>query len=469
MSSASSSSARSNPRSRALLFAFTGFAGGAAGWLLHASSVPAPRETPPAAAAALTDSGAPSAAPRPGASPLTAIPVGDPRAVLERLLVADSSDMVNLMDAIGALTRLDESGVRLAWSSLDGRPALETMGSSAAVIYLWSRLVALGETVEIPRGWGAENFASTIELAKVREQLPRLLTRLEAGEGLTEAERRAVFTGLARTDPLRAVKLWVASTPPWDFRGDARWLGAALVDPATRDAAMAELRRWQKDGDLGGATLALAGEWITRDPAAAEAWLREPAQADVRDHVMQQVLNVRVFTDPAAAVAWSEALPASERRRAIGMSAAQLANRDPAAGARLVASLRAPAEREEAIRSYGKTLAANDLETWKTWRDSLPEAERVYTNQSAFDLWAFYEPEAAVSWLETQPVGAARDDLVLTLVDVYAQRDPGVAVKWIQGIADPARRERAAVAALTSVGPENLDTVRTILAAAGSR
>src|SRR5690606_33228265 len=103
-------------------------------------------------------------------------------------------------------------------------------------------------------------------------------------------------------------------------------------------------------------------------PSAVEAWLREPAQADVRDHVMQQVLNVRVFSDPAAAVVWSEVLPENERRRAIGMSAAQLANRDPEAGARLVASLRSPSEREEAIRNFGKVFAANDLDGWKTWR-----------------------------------------------------------------------------------------------------
>lgn len=455
------SSASAPSLSRALLFALAGLAGGAAGWFGHAASSsghPAPRF------AAIAPSPAPTAtlAP-PAAAPANA----DPRAILDRLLFAESSDMVNLMEAIGELTRLDEPGVRLAWRMIGERPPLESMGGSSAVIYLWSRLVALGESADIPRGWGAENFASTIALAQVREQLPRLLSRLESGESLDEAERRAVFTEIARTDPLGAIKLWTATTPPWDFRGDARWLGPALADPSTREAAMAELRRWQKDGDLGGATLALAWDWIARDPAAVEAWLREPAQADVRDHVMQQVLNVRVLADPASAANWSRALPDSERRRALGMSAAQLANRDPEAGARLVADLQAPAEREEAIRSYGKTLAANDLERWKTWRDGLPETERAQANEAAFDLWAFYEPDAAVRWLDSRPAGAARDDLVLTLVDVYAQRDPAVAAKWIQGIGDPARRDKAAVAALAGAGPENLDTVRTILAATG--
>ena len=58
--------------------------------------------------------------------------------------------------------------------------------------------------------------------------------------------------------------------------------------------------------------------------------------------------------------------------------------------------------------------------------------------------------------------------MVQTLVDVYAGRDPAVAAKWIQSISDPARRRSAAVAALGGAGPENLETVRTILAAAGA-
>ena len=143
------------------------------------------------------------------------------------------------------------------------------------------------------------------------------------------------------------------------------------------------------------------------------------------------------------------------------MSAAQLANRDPAAGARLIASLGSAPEREAAIREYARTLAANDLETWKRWRDTLPETERA-----AFDQWAFFEPEAAVEWLQKQGPGPARDDMVLTLVDVYAAKDPIVAAEWIQSIPDAGRRRNAAVAALASVGPSDLETVRLLLAAA---
>lgn len=456
------SSALSAPSGRVLLGLSIGVFGCAVGWFARdvVSSPVSPVAPPPVSSAPVL--ARPVAAPSPSAARVAV------ESLLDRLLFADSTDMVALVESLGDLTRLDDAAVRLAWGSLARRSPVDTMGGSAAVVYLWSRMVALDASCTLPRGWGADNFASTIELVRVRTQLPALLARLQAGENLGAAERRAVFIDLARTDPLDAVKLWTAATRPWDFRTDARWLGAALADPATRDAAMTELRRWQKDGDVGGATLALAWDWIARDPAAVERWLLLPEQADVRGTVMQQVLNVRVLSDPLAAWTWSEALPEQERRRALGMSAAQLANQDPAAGARLIAGLQAPAEREEAVREYGKTLAANDLAGWKTWRDTLPAAEQAQTNQAAFDLWVFHEPEVAVEWLQTQAAGPAKDDMILTLVDVCAARDPATAATWIASIPDPVRRKSAAVAALSSVGPENLETVRTFLAAAGA-
>ncbi len=447
-----------------LLLVSTGLLGCALGWGLHGWSGLGAK--PPEAAKATPAAARPAPAPLPDEALVAPAKGPLPHEILEHMLAADSTDMVDLMESIGVMTRMTDAEVKAAWASLAGRTPSDTMGGSAAVLYLWSRMTRLDAGVAMPRGWGAENFVATIDLVKVRRDLPGLLARLNAGENLSEAERRAVFTDLVQTDPLGAAILWVKNTKPWDYRGDARWFGEALANPETRDALMAELRAWQKDGDLGGATLALAWNWIARDPAAVEQWLKQPEQADVRATVMQQVANARVLSNPLDAWTWSEGLPADERIRALGMSAGQLANQNPEAGARLVAGLQNPAERQEAIRQYGKTLAANNLEQWKTWRDTLPEAERVFANESGFDLWVYHEPEQALQWLNTQPEGRTKDQMITTLVDVYAARDPRVAADWIQSIPDPARRKEAAVTALTTIGPGNLDSVRTILDAA---
>jgi hypothetical protein len=338
------------------------------------------------------------------------------------------------------------------------------MGGSAAVIYLWSRMSRMGVDVQIPHGWGAEAFASTIALEQKRVQAPELRRKLEAGLALDDNERRIVFTDALRTDHCAAIMLWMKYTKPWDFQADGGLFGNALSDPATREVIMAQARQWQTDKDLMGSLVAtLARDWITRDPVAAEQWVNLPAQADVRSRVMEQIVNVRALSNPADALRWSGSLPEKERHQALGMSAGQLANNQPGDGAQLIASLRDPRDREVAVREYGRVLAASNLAQWKQWRDTLPEHERAITNASAFQLWVFHEPDNAVDWLNKQPSGPAKDTMIDTLIDVFAERDPQIAAEWIQSIADPERRKGAAISALAAIGPDQLDSMRTIL------
>ncbi|RYD83737.1 MAG: hypothetical protein EOP84_07445, partial [Verrucomicrobiaceae bacterium] len=169
--------------------------------------------------------------------------------VLDRIVVADSRNMINLIEAMGELTRLSNEQVREAWSSISKRTPMPGMGGSAAVIYLWGRMTRMGVDAKIPNGWGAENFASTIAIERSREQVPELQAKLEAGQALTDIQRRLVFTSALRTDPYRAVMLWMKHTKPWDFQADGKIFGNALSDPTTRDAIMAEARKWQTDKD----------------------------------------------------------------------------------------------------------------------------------------------------------------------------------------------------------------------------
>jgi hypothetical protein len=389
-----------------------------------------------------------------------------PRETIERALVADGTNMMNLVEAIGGLAGLSDAQVKEAWVDLTARPPVVSMGGSTTVIYLWGRMSRMGVVVEVPPGWGAENFSSTIALEKVRGNLPELRRRLESGEALDEAERRALYTEALHADPFAAVTLWMKNTKPWDFQADGRYFGNALANPKTRDAIMAEARKWQKDPDLmGSLTLVLAKDWIARSPADVEEWLNLPAQSDVRTVVMQQVINMRAIADSLDTWRWSESLPDPERRQAVSMSARNLANTQPEIGARLIASLQDPGERQVAISEYGKILAANNIEQWEKWRDMLPENERSVTNESAFRSWVSSEPENAVKWLDSQPDGPAKTVMIGALVGVYAELDPQVAAQWIQSIPDPTQREQAAISAISAIGPNKLESVRTILSA----
>src|SRR5262245_28996275 len=188
---------------------------------------------------------------------------------------------------------MSDAEVKFAWNDLERRPPVSEFGSSLAVFFLWTRMNRMGESVAIPKGWGVENFDAAIKLEEARKNLPDLLNRLNARQDLTDAERRAVFTDAMRKDPLEAVKLWRRTTKPEDYYYAAKWFGDALSNPQTRAAIMTEIRGWQTDGDIAGVTSALAQNWISRDPAAVEAWLKEPEQGDVRDTLLWEVANMR--------------------------------------------------------------------------------------------------------------------------------------------------------------------------------
>lgn len=381
------------------------------------------------------------------------------------MMTTDPSDMLAMLEAIGAMTRMSDEEAREAWSSLSKQVPSMGFGNSLSVLYLWSRLNRMGENVELPAGWGAEQYQQAVETEKARGNLADLRKRMESGDGLTEAERRVVLTDTARENPLKAVELWCLATRPEDFRNDAKWLTGVLANPEQREAVMARIRQWQGGGDVAGVVSMLANRWISSDPEAVERWLQEPAQADIRSSLMVEVANARALDEPAEAWAWSKKLEGAERLQALRTGAMQLAVRDPENGVKLIAALEDPAERETAVTNFANILAAKDFDRWQEWRDSLPPAEKDMANESAFALWVNVDADRAAEWLNTRPKGAGRDEMIGLLVNYYAGRDPETCSDWIRTISDMDRRKDAAGAALSNVGPYDLDKIRVILAA----
>lgn len=384
---------------------------------------------------------------------------------IQRMRTTDPADMLAMLEAIGAMTRMTDAEARQAWLDLTGQTPTPGFGNSLGVLYLWARMTRMGESVDVPPGWGAEQYEQAIETEKVRGNLAGLRARMEAGDGLTEAERRIVLTDTVRQDPLKAVELWSRATLPGDFMNDAKWLTGALARADQRDAIMARLREWQAGENLAGAVSMLANRWIANDPAAVEKWLQEPAQADIRDALMVEVANARALAAPAEAWEWSKDLEGGERLQALRTGAMQLAVRDPESGIKLIAALDEPAERETAVKNFANILAAQDFDRWQQWRDSLPAVEQDMANESAFALWVNADVDKAAGWLGSQPDGAGRDSMVGMLVNYYAGRDPETCSEWIRTIDNADRRREAAGAALSNVGPYDLEKIRVILAA----
>jgi len=239
-----------------------------------------------------------------------------------------------------------------------------------------------------------------------------------------------------------------------------------MTRPDTRAAVMAELRKWHGDeGSVSDTVAFLARNWINRDPEEVEKWLQEPAQADIRESAMNEVIHARTMENASDAWAWCQSHPLSEERRryTLGYSSQHLANERPEEGIKLIADLKDAEDRREVIGKFGPILAGGDFDQWQRWRDTLSPTEQDVANESAFHVWARRDVSAAVQWLNTQPSGETKDGMIVTLISVYAAQDPKNAVEWIRTIPDTTRRRAAVSQALAHVGFDDLNRTRIIM------
>lgn len=389
---------------------------------------------------------------------------------MDHIFTTDANDLAEMMEGFGSLTRMTDSEVQTAWDQLSRRVPSNNFGGGLTVMYLWSRLRQMGEVRELPSGWGVKDFevalASEMSRHEGEHSRENILKRLHSGEKVSDAERRVVFGQMVRTEPLEAVKLWCRVTQPGDFLRDAPWLFTALTDPGSREAIMTELRKWQTGGDLGAVVASLATNWTDRDPQAVQRWLQEPAQADIRDTMMKNLIDARALANPVETWEWSKSLPDEQRRQALKNSAVQFAMAGPQEtemGIAAIAGLKDPQDRLETIASFGQVLSSYDIDRWEAWRNTLPQKEQDVANEAAFPAWLASDVHAAGQWLGTRPAGDAANRMTGMMVNFIAQKDPETAVKWLRSISDPASRREAASIALQNLGTDDLNRVRTLL------
>ncbi len=386
------------------------------------------------------------------------------------MLKTDDADLVELMESIGAMTRLNDDEVRQAWVELSQRGPNRGWSSRMAAIYLVTRLGRIGEHAQLTGAWNAvgDEYKNAFEAEAARRDPAAIRAQLETNTAVSEAARRVYFSQALQENPTQAVELWLRSTPPESLGDQAEWFGDALAQGGEAREKIMALLREKKGGNESFPWLisAMASDWMSRDPAAVEQWIAQPGQADIRDAVLSQLVAARGLANPEAAWQWSTVLPDNLRREAITFNAGELANHHPEVGKKLLAALEDPLDRTEAIKSFSSIHAANNYADWNTWRAALPPAERDTANESAFALWARNEPDQAVQWLGSRPPGEAKNAMVASLVHVVASENTDLAIQLIGNISDPKTRREAVTIALQSVSTSELDKIRAILAAA---
>ena len=197
---------------------------------------------------------------------------------------------------------------------------------------------------------------------------------------------------------------------------------AAAADTLATSMSAEELERTLAEAAPGTADLVIEKgltTWLTDDPAAAAAFAGQQTEPFLREVALRTIANRWAEIDAQAAARWAESLAdTGERDRAIEQAALSIARADPRAALELLS------------RRGG-------------------DSKRDTASGGVLTTWAHLDFDAALSWVEAQPPGETRDDIVERLVVLRAGRDPRASMSLADRLITDEETRRDAWAALS--------------------
>ncbi len=278
-------------------------------------------------------------------------------------------------------------------------------------------------------------------------------------------QQRAIssaINAIAQKDPQRALDLYLEQemAGPNDHSVHTIFYQWARKDPAAAAASLERIKDMQKRAQ---ARNGLVNTWMQSDPEAAWEWVKtQPGTDNDYQDPRFQALTAWAATDPDAALAAAQSLPANLRDKTLPQMIGRWAQNDPAGALKAAESL--PEElKHKALPQVISNWARTDPEAALAWvaaNDDLATMEDAFRNltysdaiepQKIYDLvmekmpagrafqntvsqvisrWAQKDPVAAAAALKQMPPGDAFNSSAGNLVRAWSKNDPAAAFGW---------------------------------------
>jgi len=134
--------------------------------------------------------------------------------------------------------------------------------------------------------------------------------------------------------------------------------------------------------------------------------------------------------NPEAALKWARTLEGSESGQAISGIFNELAQQDPKAAVTMAAGLSAE-ERMDAYKSIAESWAISDYSAADRWISGLTGEERSEARLLAVESLANINPSRAAGETLKLPEGEERDELIADVSREWAREDAGAALDWL--------------------------------------
>jgi hypothetical protein len=219
-----------------------------------------------------------------------------------------------------------------------------------------------------------------------------------------------------------------AQIPDADLERTLDHLWAAAEPGSARDLSMILLRRW-------------AGLM----PGVAASWLLTKPAGERRHAAGLAIATAWAGADPDAAAEWVRNWPVDRRPAGLLAVAYEASQQSPTNALWLAAELPADESRDQLIEHAVREWASRDAETALSWAAGLgatPLRDQVLASLSL--AVGDKAPEKGVTLaLETLPEGRKKEDVVVGLVQRWAQTEPDKAAAWVQQFPEGRLRESA--------------------------
>jgi hypothetical protein len=197
--------------------------------------------------------------------------------------------------------------------------------------------------------------------------------------------------------------------------------------------------------------------WLTDDPAAAAAFALRQTDPFLREVSLRTVAQRWAQTDPAAAARWAESLAdADERDQALAHVALSIADGNPRAALDLLARRAGDPQSDAASVGVVVSWARREFEAAQSWVEAQPPGPtRDEIVQRLVVLRSYYDPQAAMSFAERL---IADEELLrdawAAVSQRWAARDPGLVREWAISADVGTRRRIEAELAVADAAPD---------------
>lgn len=270
---------------------------------------------------------------------------------------------------------------------------------------------------------------------------------IQAIESLRERSQREMLLqmavqGWSQTDPQKAAE-WVLARPPSHAR--AQLLSSALSavvakDPSAALAMLDRLSATERERIMPSVLM----NWARREPQAAAAWLQKQDDVQKRQDALVMLANAYAERDPDEAMRWASSLPEETAQLVMGQVIERIARDDPERASIVVRQMKEGPQRASAVSRVAQVWAQWDPRAALSWvqmqsgSDVTPDLYR-----GIFGQWAIYDPEAAVSQSNFFLDSDTRDAAILGILE-GAQLDSDDADRLYQRLAGAEAKRQAA-------------------------